>query len=195
MSEVLICWTIPLKNISSFRTVHTECYCVVFSGDISGLNPSVKHRRRKLLPGGSMKFICIGRWRRDCQVILFSALIEEHTILHTGDIPELGSLANRRQTFTQAFQSRDTHSDNMLIVKGFFSVQNNRKQTCLRQTFTSNNERVDLTSVTIRTWAVDAVSHRVISKSSVQLWVSGHGLYKESPALVQTVQQYNTHAD
>lgn len=40
-------------------------------------------------------------------------VLTTHTVLHTGDIPELGSLANRRQTFTQAFQSRDTHSDNM----------------------------------------------------------------------------------
>lgn len=64
---------------------------------------------------------------------LFTVL-REHSVVHTDEIPELGSLTN----ITSA------HSDNTLV-----SVQNNRKQTGLRQTFTGNNERCDLTSGTI----------------------------------------------
>lgn len=61
-------------------------------------------------------------------------ILREHSVVHTDEIPELGSLTN----ITNA------HIDNTLV-----SVQNNRKQTDLRQTFTGNNERCDLTSGTI----------------------------------------------
>lgn len=58
-------------------------------------------------------------------------ILREHSVVHTDEIPELGSLTN----ITNA------HIDNTLV-----SVQNNRKQMGLRQTFTGNNERCDLTS-------------------------------------------------
>lgn len=68
-------------------------------------------------------------------------------------------------------QSRDTHSDDMHIMRGLFSVRNNGKTNVFKANFTGNNERADLTSVTTHTWADDAESHRVILKSFLSLWV------------------------
>lgn len=68
-------------------------------------------------------------------------------------------------------QSRDTHSDDMHIMRGLFSVRNDGKTNAFKANFTRNNERVDLTSVTTHMWADDAESHRVILKSLLGLWV------------------------
>lgn len=126
---------------------------------------TVKNTSTNLVPGWSMKFICNGRWRRDCQVILFTVL-REHSVVHTDEIPELGSLTN----ITNA------HSDNTLV-----SVQNNRKQTCLRQTFTGNNERCDLTSGTIYLLMLNlSDSERLWKVVFFRYW-----LYKHSLVIVQ----------
>ena len=53
-----------------------------------------------------------------------------HTALHTGDVPEL----LQSEKLDTSFESREAHSD-MLVVKGFIYVQNNRKLIGLRQIF------------------------------------------------------------
>lgn len=104
-----------------------------------------------------------GRWMRLSGDIV--TCISLFLYGHTGEI-YLSLVVGHKRTFTQAVQSRDMNSDNMLTIKGFLSVQNNRKQTCLRQTFTSNNE---MTSGTIRTSCWCCIS---------QLWFQVRGYTK-----------------
>lgn len=75
-----------------------------------------------------MKFICIVRWSKDCQVIY-------HIVVHTGEIPELGILANRRQTFPRASWSTHTVWRCVHQERLKFEQSNRKRMSSLRHFF------------------------------------------------------------
>lgn len=128
-------------------------------------------KKKKLRPGGSMKFICIGRVEeRLSGDLVYCLRLRTHCSAHWWYTWAWQS--GRQETnFYTSFLRVETHSDDMHIMRGLFSVRNNGKTNVFKANFTGNNERADLTSVTTHTWADDAESHRVILKSLLGLWV------------------------